>query len=45
MGKELCISISTVKTHSINIYTKFQVSNCVEAVKKVLELGVITKKN
>ncbi|WP_313949158.1 MULTISPECIES: LuxR C-terminal-related transcriptional regulator [unclassified Bacillus cereus group] len=37
--------MSTVKTHSINIYTKFQVSNRVEVVKKALELGVITKKN
>ncbi|MBD5799308.1 helix-turn-helix transcriptional regulator [Bacillus pseudomycoides] len=42
IGKKLFISISTVKTHIINIYTKLQVSNRVEAIKKALEHGLIT---
>ncbi|WP_459501532.1 response regulator transcription factor [Bacillus sp. C1] len=42
IGEKLFISISTVKTHIINIYTKLQVSNRVEAIKKALENGFIT---
>lgn len=34
IGERLCISVSTVKTHIINIYSKLQVSNRVEAVEK-----------
>ncbi|PEB52640.1 helix-turn-helix transcriptional regulator [Bacillus pseudomycoides] len=43
IGVKLYISISTVKTHIINIYTKLQVSNRVEAVNKALEIGLITQ--
>lgn len=35
IGEQLCISVSTVKTHIINIYSKLGVSNRIEAVKKL----------
>lgn len=38
IAKELFISISTVKTHIINIYSKLGVSNRVEAAKKGREI-------
>ncbi len=41
IGEHLCISISTVKTHIINIYSKLQVGNRVEAVEKGRMLGMI----
>ncbi|MGG2066387.1 response regulator transcription factor [Bacillus sp. S14(2024)] len=41
IGERLCISISTVKTHIINIYSKLHVSNRVEAIKKATEEGII----
>ncbi|MEI4830468.1 LuxR C-terminal-related transcriptional regulator [Bacillus sp. FJAT-53711] len=41
IGEQLCISISTVKTHIINIYSKLHVSNRVEAIKKATEEGII----
>ncbi|PSM02627.1 helix-turn-helix transcriptional regulator [Clostridium botulinum] len=34
IGKRLNISLATVKTHMINIYSKLQVSNRVQAVEK-----------
>lgn len=37
IGDKLCISVSTVKTHIINIYSKLNVSNRVEAAKKAKE--------
>ena len=33
IGNNLCISVSTVKTHIINIYSKLQVSSRIEAVE------------
>lgn len=41
IGEQLCISLSTVKTHIINIYSKLHVSNRVEAIKKATEEGII----
>lgn len=41
IGEQLCISISTVKTHIINIYSKLHVSNRVEAIKKATEQGMM----
>lgn len=37
----LYISISTVKTHIISIYSKLQVSNRIEAIEKGREKGII----
>ena len=37
----LIISIATVKTHIINIYSKLQASNRVEAIEKAKSLGLI----
>ncbi|MBE6057359.1 winged helix-turn-helix transcriptional regulator [Clostridium sporogenes] len=34
IGERLNISLATVKTHMINIYSKLQVSNRVQAVEK-----------
>lgn len=42
IGERLNISISTVKTHIINIYSKLQVSNRVEAIEKARKKGIIT---
>ncbi len=41
IAERLCISISTVKTHIINIYAKLEVSNRVEAINKATEDGLI----
>ncbi|MGR5861893.1 response regulator transcription factor [Bacillus pacificus] len=41
IAERLCISISTVKTHIINIYAKLEVSNRVEAINKATEKGLI----
>ncbi|EJR55650.1 hypothetical protein IIM_00742 [Bacillus cereus VD107] len=41
IAERLCISISTVKTHIINIYSKLGVSNRVEAINKAAEDGLI----
>ncbi|MHB9895260.1 helix-turn-helix transcriptional regulator [Clostridium botulinum] len=38
IGKRLNISLATVKTHMINIYSKLQVSNRVQAVAKYKKL-------
>ncbi|RUT60656.1 helix-turn-helix transcriptional regulator [Clostridium botulinum] len=38
IGKRLNISLATVKTHMINIYSKLQVSNRVQAVEKYKKL-------
>ncbi|MCS4480568.1 LuxR C-terminal-related transcriptional regulator [Clostridium botulinum] len=38
IGKRLNISLATVKTHMINIYSKLQVSNRVQAVEKYKNL-------
>ncbi|URZ08715.1 LuxR C-terminal-related transcriptional regulator [Clostridium felsineum] len=39
----LNISLSTVKTHIINIYSKLQVSNRVQAVEKAKELNLLQR--
>lgn len=41
IAEYLCISLATVKTHMINIYSKLQVSNRVEAIEKSRKLGYI----
>ncbi|MDP4182953.1 MAG: LuxR C-terminal-related transcriptional regulator, partial [Bacillota bacterium] len=41
IGERLCISVSTVKTHIINIYSKLQVGSRVEAVEKARKLEII----
>ncbi|WCR28602.1 LuxR C-terminal-related transcriptional regulator [Paenibacillus thiaminolyticus] len=41
IGELLCISIATVKTHMIHIYSKLQASNRVEAVEKARQLGLL----
>ncbi len=41
VGEELSISLSTVKTHIINIYSKLDIKNRVSAVEKAKELGFI----
>lgn len=38
----LHISLATVKTHMINIYSKLEVSNRVQAVEKAKKVGLIT---
>ncbi len=41
IGQRLCISVSTVKTHIINIYSKLQVGGRVEAVEQARKLKLI----
>ncbi len=41
IGDELSISLSTVKTHIINIYSKLNIKNRVAAVEKARELKLI----
>lgn len=41
IAQTLCISIATVKTHIINIYSKLQVANRVEAVEKARKEGLL----
>ncbi|UNC91189.1 DNA-binding response regulator [Candidatus Contubernalis alkalaceticus] len=41
IAKKLCISLSTVKTHIINIYSKLHVSNRVEAVETARMKGIL----
>lgn len=41
ISKRLYIEISTVKTHTANIYQKLHVHNRVQAVIKALKLGII----
>lgn len=41
IGEKLCISVATVKTHMINIYSKLHVSNRTEAVDKGRQLGLL----
>ncbi|GLI10321.1 helix-turn-helix transcriptional regulator [Paenibacillus tyrfis] len=40
IGERLCISLATVKTHIINIYSKLGVSGRIEAVEKARQLGL-----
>lgn len=42
IGERLCISVATVKTHMIHIYSKLQASNRVEAIEKARQLGWLT---
>lgn len=42
IGAVLSISIATVKTHIINIYSKLQVANRVEAAEKARHLGMLS---
>jgi len=41
VGESLCISLSTVKTHIINIYSKLEIKNRVAAVEKAKFYGLI----
>ena len=41
IGERLYISVSTVKTHIINIYSKLEASNRVEALDRARELGLL----
>ena len=41
IGKKLCISASTVKTHTVNLYGKLEVNSRVQAVAKAKTLGLI----
>jgi LuxR family maltose regulon positive regulatory protein len=41
IGERLCISVSTVKTHIINIYSKLQVNNRIEAIEKARKVKII----
>ncbi len=41
IGETLFISLATVKTHMINIFTKLQAENRVEAVDKARKLGLL----
>ncbi len=43
IGEQLCISLSTVKTHVINIYSKLNIKNRVEAADKARLLGLANK--
>jgi LuxR family maltose regulon positive regulatory protein len=38
---QLCISVATVKTHIINIYSKLQVNNRVAAADSAREMGIL----
>ncbi|GIO75639.1 helix-turn-helix transcriptional regulator [Paenibacillus dendritiformis] len=42
IGERLCISVATVKTHMIHIYSKLQASNRVDAIEKARQLGLLT---
>ncbi|WP_187119720.1 LuxR C-terminal-related transcriptional regulator [Numidum massiliense] len=42
IGEQLYISLATVKSHVINIYSKLHVSNRVEAVEKARQMGIIS---
>lgn len=41
IGERLYISLSTVKTHIVNIYSKLEASNRVEALDRARELGLL----
>lgn len=41
IGERLCISVATVKTHIINIYSKLEVSSRVEAIEKARVIGIV----
>lgn len=41
VGEKLHISVSTVKTHVINIYSKLGIKNRVQAVEKAKEYGLL----
>jgi len=41
IGKELCISLGTVKNHLSNIYSKLEVDSRIKAGVKAKELNII----
>ena len=43
IGETLFISLATVKTHMINIFSKLQAENRLEAVEKARQLGLLRK--
>ena len=42
IASELVVSLGTVKTHTLSIYTKLDVHNRREAVNRAAELGLLT---
>ena len=41
IGEHLYVSRNTVKTHTVSIYRKLDVSGRTEAVERALELGLV----
>ena len=45
IARELMVSLSTVRTHTKNIYTKLAVTNRRAAVRRAAELGLLQTRN